>query len=711
MAQFEKLTREDVQAFAGRADKAASGGLEQRLWGAADLLRANSNLNSSEYMMPVLGIIFLRHAHGRYLVVKAKVEPSLPMRGGVRLPLTREHFTKEAAIYLRPESQFDTLLNLPGDQDLGKAINDAMTAIEEDYPKLKGVLPKDYARLGGDLLRQLLKIFNDEALRTARMDVFGRIIEFFLLKFAMARAQDEGEFFTPPSLTQLIACVVEPDHGILWDPASGSGGMFVQAGHFVEEQGKAPQEAITFYGQEKSTTNLRIGLMNMAVHNLEGQLVEANTFYEDRHHMVGRADAVMANPPFNVDGVDKNVEKETARLPFGVPGVNKEGKISNANYLWISYFYSALNEKGRAGFVMSAQASSAGQGEKEVRRKIVQTGHVDAMIAIRSNFFYTRTVPCELWFFDRGKPAARLDKVLMLDARGVYRKVTRVVYDFSPEQLQNLAAIVWLYRGETERFTALVRDYLTGSLVEGRGSVGAVAAYREVLAALRDKMAPFLEAQAGAEGLQAVRAELAEAGTALAQTETALVEALAEAERRWPDGLPGDNAGLHTAAADLAGLVTDSRALSHAVEHTARAALRLAEQCEREFDARKASQWENAAINRLRKDLEEQRQFASAALRQVGYFHRQAAWLHERFPDAVLRDVEGLVRVVTLAEIEAQDWSLTPGRYVGVAAPEEEEGFDFEQALRDIHAELAELNTEAAELAAFIQQNIEGLVD
>ena len=684
--------------------------LEKRLWGAADLLRANSNLNSSEYMMPVLGIIFLRHAYSRYLAVKAEVEPTLPTRGGARLPLTKDHFTKEAALYLRPTAQFDTLLALPGDQNLGKAINDAMTAIEEDYPtKLKGVLPKDYARLSDDLLRQLLKIFNDEALRRTGEDVLGRINEYFLLKFAMARAQDEGEFFTPPALTQLITYVIEPDHGILWDPAFGSGGMFVQAAHFLERAGRTPQEAITFYGQEKSTTNLRIGLMNMAVHNLEGQLVEANTFYEDHHAMAGRADFVMANPPFNVDGVDKNVEADTARLPFGIPGVNQKAKISNANYLWISYFYSALNEAGRAGFVMSSQASSAGQGEREVRRKIVQTGHVDAMIAIRSNFFYTRTVPCELWFFDRGKPAERLDKVLMLDARGTYRKVTRVVYEFSPEQLQHLAAIVWLYRGETARFTGLVRDYLARSLPEARGSAEIVAAYRDALTGLRDKMTPFLDAQAGAESLQAERRELTEVESVLSRETDGLAQAIRAVERTWPE-LPSDNAAQHRAAADLAVVVEASRALIGGIEHATRSCQRLAEQCEREFDARKADTWENAAINRLRKGLTEQSEATVGQLRQIGYFHRQAAWLQERFPDAVLRDVEGLVKVVTLAEIEAQDWSLTPGRYVGVAVVVEEEGFDFEHALRDIHSELAGLNEEAAELAALIQSNFEELV-
>ena len=683
--------------------------LEKRLWGAADLLRANSNLNSSEYMMPVLGIIFLRHAYSRYLTVKAKVEPTLPTRGGARLPLTKDHFTKEAALYLRPTAQFDYLLALPGDQNLGKAINDAMTVIEEDYPtKLKGVLPKDYARLSDDLLRQLLKIFNDEALRRTGEDVFGRINEYFLLKFAMARAQDEGEFFTPPVLTQLITYVIEPDHGILWDPAFGSGGMFVQAGHFVEGTGRTPQEAITFYGQEKSSTNLRIGLMNMAVHNLEGQLVEANTFYEDHHAMAGRADFVMANPPFNVDGVDEKVKDDSARLPFGIPGTNKEKKISNANYLWISYFYSALNETGRAGFVMSSQASSAGQGEREVRRKIVQTGHVDAMIAIRSNFFYTRTVPCELWFFDRGKPAERLDKVLMLDARGICRKMTRVVYDFSPEQLSNLAAIVWLYRGETTRFTGLVGSYLARSLTDARDSVEVVAAYRDALTGLLDKMTPFLDAQAGGEGLQASRRELAEAAAAVAQETDGLAQAIRAVEQAWPES-PSDNAAQHRAVADLAAAVEASRVLIRGVEHATRLSQRLAEQCEREFDARKADTWENAAISRLRKGLTEQSEAAVGQLRQIGYFHRQVAWLQERFPNAVLRDVEGLAKVVTLAEIEAQDWSLTPGRYVGVAAVEEEEGFDFEQALQGIHLELAGLNEEAAELAALIQGNFEEL--
>ncbi len=244
------------------------------------------------------------------------------------------------------------------------------------------------------------------------------------------------------------------------DPACGSGGMFVQSAHFVERLHANPSEKLTFYGLEKNATTIRLAKMNLAVHGLEGNIQKAITYYEDPHELTGKADFVMANPPFNVDEVDADKVKNDPRLPFGLPGVNKNGKVSNGNYLWISYFYSYLNETGRAGFVMSSQASSAGRDEAKVRRKLIETGDVDVMIAIRSNFFYTRTVPCELWFLNRDKPKAHRDKVLMIDARNIYRKVTRKIYDFSPEQLQNLLAIVWLYRGQDERFLDLVSDYL-----------------------------------------------------------------------------------------------------------------------------------------------------------------------------------------------------------------------------------------------------------
>jgi type I restriction enzyme M protein len=318
------------------------------------------------------------------------------------------------------------------------------------------------------------------------------------MKFAMQGAQDNGEFFTPPSLVQTIVNVIEPDHGIVFDPACGSGGMFVQTSHFIERRKQDTAHRVTFFGHEKTVTTIRLARMNLAVHGLQGDIRDANTYYMDPHRLQdgkplwGHCDFVMANPPFNVDEVDAGKAGKDHRLLFGLPGVNKAKKVSNGNYLWISYFHSYLGPKGRAGFVMSSQASSAGHGEAEVRRKLVQTGDVDAMISIRSNFFYTRTVPCELWHLDRGKPEDRRDRVLMIDARNVYRKVTRKIYDFSPEQLQNLTAIVGLYRGQQERFLDLVQSYLDRTLEEAVASAPKLNAFSTAYTALSEATAQFL---------------------------------------------------------------------------------------------------------------------------------------------------------------------------------------------------------------------------
>ncbi len=471
--------------------------LERRLWDAADQLRANSKLTSTEYYMPLLGLIFLRHAYNRFLVVEEEIKKTLPTRGGVTRPIGKDDFSKKSAIFLSEKSSYDYLLRLANDTNKGQAINDAMDAIEQDYESLSGVLPKEYQIFDNDLLTRLLKIFNDPALQTASGDVFGRIYEYFLMKFAMEGAQDKGEFFTPVSLVQTIVNVIEPDHGIVFDPACGSGGMFVQTSHFLERVGRDVHESVVFYGQEKTGTTIRLAKMNLAVHGLEGQIAEGNTFYLDYHEMLGKADFVMANPPFNVDGVDSDKIRTDPRLPFGLPGVNEKKKqVSSGNYLWISYFYSYLNATGRAGFVMSSQASSAGNDEKKVRQKLVESGHTDVLISIRSNFFYTRTVPCELWFFDKGKPAALRDKVLMIDARNIYRKVTRKVYDFSPEQLSNLSAIVWLYRGKADRFLALVRDYLAKTGEECAALPERVKAFAAPLTELRDHLHGFIESLA-----------------------------------------------------------------------------------------------------------------------------------------------------------------------------------------------------------------------
>ena len=460
--------------------------IEKRLWNAADTLRANSNYASNEYFLPVMGLIFLRHAYSRYLVVRESIEAALPKRGGKARELTLADFSQKGSLFLRPIAQFDYLAGLTDGDVRAQAISAAMQSIEDDYASLNGVLPKaEYQELDNAVLGQLLRTLNPDELKQVSGDIFGRIYEYFLTQFANLKAHDNGEFFTPVSLVSLIANVIEPAKGVVLDPVCGSGGMFVQSAHFVERLHANPTERLTFYGMEKNPTTIRLAKMNLAVHGLEGNIQKAISYYEDPHELLGKADYVMANPPFNVDEVDADKVKRDPRLPFGLPGVNKSKKVSSGNYLWISYFYSYLNAHGRAGFVMSSQASSAGRDEATVRQKLIETSAVDVMIAIRSNFFYTRTVPCELWFLDRAKPKARQDKVLMLDARNIYRIVTRKIYDFSPEQLQNLLAIVWLYRGEEKRFANLVAEYEARTLAEARacvdGDAAPVAAYLETL--------------------------------------------------------------------------------------------------------------------------------------------------------------------------------------------------------------------------------------
>lgn len=658
--------------------------IEKRLWGSADNLRANSNYASNEYFMPVMGLIFLRHAYSRYLAVKPDIEASLPSRGGVTRPLTKEDFSSKSAIFLKPEAQFEYLVNLPDSADRSQGIIDAMDAIEGDYKVLKGVLPKsEYQELDNDVLGNLLRTFNDPALKKATGDIFGRIYEYFLTKFADQKAHDGGEFFTPVSLVQMIVNFIEPDHGSVIDPACGSGGMFVQSAHFIEKMHKNPQDVATFYGAEKNPATIRLAKMNLAVHGLEGKIQKAISYYEDPHDFLGKANFVMANPPFNVDDVDAEKIKNDPRLPFGLPGVNKKEAVSNGNYLWISYFYSYLNKEGRAGFVMSSQASSAGGKEAEVRRKLVESGHVGAMVAIRSNFFYTRTVPCELWFLNKNKPAQMKDKVLMLDARNVYRKVTRKIYDFSPEQLANLTAIVWLYRGQQDRYLELLESYLQRTLDDANNSKKPMDAFVGSLDGLITKLGKVDEETTKAFELLSTDIQNSE-NTIEAQS------------KQWAD-MPRDNAGLIKAASNLEPIAETSRDLIKQIDRVYK------------FVEKQIKGGIVKGLNKLIKELDDLRKETVEQLKQVRYIFKQAHWLQERFPDAELCDVEGLVKLVDIEEIKANDWSLTPGRYVGVAPELEDEDFDFEETMRDIHIELKGLNEEATILATKIQKNFEEL--
>lgn len=624
--------------------------LETRLWAAADQLRANSKLTATEYSFPVLGLLFLRHAFRRFSDAKAKIEAALPVhpqRG--RRAVTKDDFQQAKAIFLPEKSRWDYLANLPEAADTGEAINDAMRGIESEYEALSGVLPKDYQQFEKDLLQRLLRIFNAEELDRMPGDVFGRIYEYFLNEFAKSGAQEGGEFFTPPSLVNAIVAIIEPDHGIVFDPACGSAGMFVQTGHFIEEEGENPASKVSFFGQEKTETNTRLAKMNVAVHGLEASILQGNTFYEDHHNMAGRCDFVMANPPFNVDGVDKSKDgvKNDRRLPFGLP------KTDNANYLWISYFYAYLNPTGRAGFVMASSASDAGHSERDIREKLVNTGAVDVMVSIGTKFFYTRSLPCTLWFFDRAKEndPDRADKTLMLDLRDVFRKVSSNLHDFTPEHLRHIKAIAGLYRGDDTQF-------------------------RETLAAYRAE----------------------------------ITEALSNATEAWRGLLQNQSLAAENLTLDVAEEKPDTGELKRLKKHLAHALKELNAEAKTRLqsdDLRK----DKARRERLQTHLQQLENlahtFQEAADRAL-YFDKELHWLTSRFPEGRYCDVPGLCKVATRAYIAANDYSLTAGRYVGVAA-QADDGFDFEERMAEVKLELADLDREAALLAGTIQEHLNEL--
>jgi type I restriction enzyme M protein len=694
--------------------------LEKDLWEAADNLRANSKLTSSDYFMPVLGVIFLRHAANRFESARRQIEIDQTSGKMPKRKVLPADYISRRSLYLPERAHYEWIMRQAavGGVDLPKLVTEAMNAIEEAFEPLQSVLPKDYGIFETKVLEDLMRLFNSEQIRQATGDVFGRIYEYFLAKFSIQKAHDNGEFFTPSSIVQTIVNVIEPDHGTVFDPASGSGGMFVQSSHFIEHKGGDTSKKVVFYGQEKNRDTIRIAKMNLAVHGLEGKIAEAITYYQDEHNLVGKCDFVMANPPFNVDLVDAERIKGDPRLPFGLPGVSKSKKVGNGNYLWISYFWSYLSEKGRAGFVMSSQASSAGHGERDVRKKLVETGDVDVMISIRSNFFYTRSVPCELWHFDRSKPTDRKDKVLMLDARNIFRKVTRKIYDFSPEQMNNIAAIVWLYRGQQHRFLMLVKGYLGHVCTESAAIPNTLRSFGKTVAELRARFDRLAKAVANHTSLASEKKgmlvdAISELGDAVSPYEAdaeKLVDDLHAYVKKFGSTLPEKNDAQHGARTVFEPLADRIRGLIKQVDLIYKLSVRIVDLGgDLASDEDIAEAFERRFVGKLMKQVDEERKAAVEQLKKCVYFHRQVAWLQERFPEAELRAVPGLVKVVERKHIESADWNLTPGRYVGVAPPQVDEDFDFEQTLRDLHIELMDLNKDSVELAARIYENFEEL--
>jgi len=428
--------------------------MENRLWAAADQLWANSSLKPSEYSVPVLGMIFLRYADARF----TQAQREIVAKGSGRRRTGKTDYQARGVLYLAEEARFSNIAKLPEGADIGEALNNAMKLIEDENDDLKGVLPRTYKRLENATLLELVRIMNRIELNGG--DTFGKVYEYFLGSFAMKEGQKGGEFFTPESLVKLIVEVIEPFHGRIFDLASGSGGMFVWSAKFVQNHQKNPTDAISIFGQERVRETINLCRMNLAVHGLSGDIRQGNTYYEDIHKSVGRFDYVMANPPFNVSGVDKTKLTDDPR--FGLlgdtdPATGTKNPLlpntDNANYIWIQCFYAALNATGRAGFVMANSAADARGSEMEIRKKLIQSGAVDVMISVGPNMFYTVALPCTLWFFDKGKASGpNADKVLFIDARHIFRQIDRAHRQFIDEQVEFIANIVRLYRGRTPEF-------------------------------------------------------------------------------------------------------------------------------------------------------------------------------------------------------------------------------------------------------------------
>ena len=727
--------------------------LENELWELADQLRANSKLTAAEYAMPVLGLIFLRHAENRFKAYLPAIVANIPENAPetVREVLLKLEFQGKAAIYLPPKARFDYIASLPQGQHVGEAIDAAMDLIEAEYDVLKGALPRNFTAFDPDFLAELIKIFDRPAIKAATGDVFGRIYEYFLNKFAMSGAQEGGEFFTPPSLVRMIVNVIEPDHGLVLDPACGSAGMFVQTSHFIEDvHHAATNDRVSFHGQEKSDSNTKLARMNLVVHGLDASNIgQGNTFYDQIDHLIGKCDFVMANPPFNVDGVEskkiKSQDDLSGRLPFGLPGTNaKTGAISNANSLWIQYFYAYLNGTGRAGFVMASSASDAGNKDAEIRRKLVKTGHVNAMIAIGNKFFYTRSLPCTLWFFDKGKPAALRDSVLMIDARNVYHVVSARSHVFTDEQLNNLTAIVWLYRGERDKFVELVAgyqrqvDYWLGALPERiAADTAAVKALAVPLRAFAAgvKLDQLNHEQPEEDWIEQAALDSFRAGLASAaddeQTNQVISDALTAsvaARSAIADADLSSHAGQVALQIILDALALQLKALGKLLEARHKQWLKLLDTAEKGLRARQSKFFDGKMIREAKRALHAAdskkdeapsvRDAVLEAVKRTVYFTHQVHWLHSRFPEGQFVDVPGLCRAAPVGDdeampegsIAANGWSLTPGRYVGFAPADADDEEDFAEKLREIHNELAELNDHAVELAERIAGNFAELL-
>ncbi|KAA0071697.1 class I SAM-dependent DNA methyltransferase [Rhodanobacter sp. T12-5] len=675
--------------------------LEADLWRSADSLRANSDLKASEYSTPVLGLIFLKFADNNYRKHEAAILAEHGKHKGKRAERELAAIAVErCGFYLPEHARYDYLLNLPDDQDIARAIKLAMQAIEQYKPELAGVLPQDeYFRLtrseqNRGIPRQLLKNFADIP-ADADGDMFGQIYEYFLGEFAMSEGQGGGEFFTPRSVVQLMVGIIQPHGGTVYDPACGSGGMFVQSAHFIEQHRRDKADGgsdIYVYGQEKTLETVKLAKMNLAVNGLRGEIKQANTYYEDPHDSFGAFDYVLANPPFNVDDVALgSVEGDRRFNSYGIPRnktkVKKadEGKqtVPNANYLWINLFATSLNEHGRAALVMANSASDARHSEADIRKALIEANLIYAMLTLPSNLFYTVTLPATLWFFDKAKDD---DRILFIDARNVFTQIDRAHREFSTEQVRNLALISQLHLGDRHEFIEAIDDYFAAGFAALAESHTHVAPLAEQLQAVLDD----------AEGKQAV-AEMQAEWAALKPLQARYAKYLAKADASAPTETSNTAQQKLREHCDpfFAALHADLKRLDKQVR-----------QHEKQLTDAAQAEGKRGGVDRDTRALKTALDALHAEVRRAEAWFGHVRWLQERFPNAAYEDVTGLCKLATPAEVKEQDYSLNPGRYVGVVI--EEDGKTEDEFLDELQAmtrELSDLAASADDLQRVIFNN------
>ncbi|SIQ92946.1 type I restriction-modification system subunit M [Maribacter ulvicola] len=652
--------------------------LENKLWDSANAMRAHGGLKASDYAVPVLGLIFLKFAENKYSQHEPEILKEYQKDKGTRMERTMQEIAlAKCGFYLPDDARYDYLLNLKGNKR-AEALRDAMKGIENyQDAKFQDVLPTeayfDIEKKKDDILPELLKSFSDIP-KNASGDIFGKIYEYFLGKFAMSEGQKGGEFFTPTSVVRFIVEVIEPYKGKIYDPACGSGGMFVQSADFIAHEGHDLND-IYVYGQEYMGETVRLAKMNLLVHNLRGEITEANSYDSDPYDGYEKFDFVMANPPFNVKSVKESTVKNDKRFyEFGLPkSKGKSDKISDANYLWISLFATSLNKNGRAGFVMPNSASDARHSEYDIRKNIVDSGIVDCMVSMPTNMFLTVTLPATLWFFDKQKVhTERKDKILFLDARNVYNQIDRAHREWTPENQQNLAAIVRLYRGETNRYLQLIETYIKAA----DQAENKIAPAKETLVLQLEKVVNSLK-----KHIEETKDSKRTPAKIKALKETDFLNLVQGFKITKPitnetvlnnlahpiENTPLDNEAQLEVAAHLQWHVTQHKLDTDALKQDVNALLELYKIADKNLKLKTDKVWSNYDLVKADKNLEEALQLYIEATEKAAYWVTNINWLQSRFPDAKYEDIVGLCKMADRTEyVEEQDYSLNAGRYVGV---------------------------------------------